>query len=239
MHSENVSAPANLICVYRRSNAPRVAELVRQQGTLGGSSKLWALDSTDPSLAAWTVGEGPGGRCDLLNKLLDVAPVEGAVVVSDDDYVFSRGNLPRLLDLIDRCQFALAQPSHNRASVSSYAFCRRRPWLRARLTNFVEIGPLVVIAEHCRRAFLPFPAGWGMGWGADLLWRDRALLGDRLGIVDDVSIQHLSPLGGGYSMADEGVRSRRLLDERGLTTVEQGQATLSYWPRWSSRPSWV
>ena len=54
---------------------------------------LWALDEVASALAPATRGAGPGAKFELLQRLLDRAPVdEGAwLVLSDDDYKFRRG----------------------------------------------------------------------------------------------------------------------------------------------------
>ena len=71
----------------------------------------------------------------------------GWLVVADDDLVFTRGSLVSLLDVCRRAGFDLAQPARsddNRMHEFNVAheITRARNLSRARLTTFVEIGPL-------------------------------------------------------------------------------------------------
>ncbi|MCU1601963.1 MAG: hypothetical protein JWO22_2672 [Frankiales bacterium] len=222
-----------LIGVYRERNAACMLAIARQAMALGAEVRLHALGEVERSLARWTVAQGAGGRCTLLNELYLGAQPTGDVVVSDDDVDFCRGDLARFLTHFHEGGWDLAQPAHPwRGSHSSYRFfLKRRPWLVSRDTTFVEIGPLFAVAERARDAFLPLPE-WGMGWGVELLWWDRARAGARLGMVDDVTIRHLSPLYGDYGRADEERRLRDQLALRDLRHIRQTQRTLRSTPRW-------
>ncbi len=227
-----------MVCVYRRSNAPVVGRLVEQVTAVGGQSRLWALDSVDPTLQDRTLGCGPGGRFELINRLLEGLGSSHTVVVADDDVSFSVGSLDQLIRISQECAFELAQPAHTLRSHSTYAFCRRRPWSRARRTNFIEIGPLFVVDAAAMSRFTPFPEDTRMGWGVDLLWRDAALGGACIGIVDAVAVSHHTPLGHSYDMTHEGKLLGAMLRERHLSRVEDGQKTMAMWYRWRPRPPW-
>lgn len=227
-----------MLCVYRRANASVVRRLLEQVSAVGGQARLWALDSVDVSLENETLGCGPGGRFELLNRLLEGVDPQDALMVADDDVSFSVGSLDQLLRVSRECSFELAQPAHALRSHSTYAFCRRRPWSRARRTNFIEIGPLFIVSSAARVRFTPFPQDTRMGWGVDLLWRDAALSGACIGIVDAVGVSHRARLGQSYDMSDEGKRLGAMLRERNLGRVEDGQETLATWYRWRPRPPW-
>jgi hypothetical protein len=96
---------------------------------------------------------------------------------------------------------------------------------------FVEIGPMFAVAERSRDLFLPLP-DWGMGWGVELVWWDRAREGARLGIVDEVSMRHLSPLFGAYSRPEEEARLDAELVLRGLRSIRQIHQITDRTPRW-------
>jgi hypothetical protein len=222
----------SLIGVYNHRKAASMGDVARQAAALGGHVLLWALDEPHRDLAAWTVGLGKGARCELLNRLYAHAPLDGDIVVSDDDVAFARGDLGRFLDRFHEGGWDLAQPAQSwRGSHASYRFSRRRPWLISRDTTFVEVGPLFAVAQGSRDLFLPFP-DWGMGWGVELLWWDRVRDGARLGLVDDVTIRHLSPLFGNYQRDDEQQRLREQLDARGLRSIRQIQRTVATARRW-------
>lgn len=217
----------SLLGVYNRRKAAVMAGVARQAAALGGTVLLWALDEPAPDLARWTVGVGKGARCELLNRLYELAPAEDDIVVSDHDVAFARGDLAGFLARFDEGGWDLAQPAQCwRGSYASYLFSRRRPWLVSRDTTFVEVGPLFAVAARSRDLFLPFP-DWGMGWGVELLWWDRVREGARLGMVDDVTIRHLSPLFQNYQRGDEQARLEEQLAHRGLHSIRQIQQTVA------------
>jgi hypothetical protein len=104
----------------------------------------------------------------------------------------------------------------------------------ARLTRFVEIGPMVVIAPAIRDRVFPLDEGLGMGWGLEFRW---ALLSDerfRLGVLDCVVMVHDGPIGATYDGDDQLVAE--LADEAGgYSAVTR---TLAYWRPWQRRPPW-
>jgi hypothetical protein len=215
----------SLLGVYHRRNTDVMGSIAQQAEALGGTVHLWALDEEAPELTQWTLGVGKAPRCELLNKLYASAPTDTDVLVSDDDVEFARGDLAGFLERFHAGGWDLAQPAQPwRGSHASYRFSRRRPWLVSRDTTFVEVGPMFAVAARSRDLFLPFP-DWGMGWGVELLWWDRVREGARLGIVDDVTIRHLSPLFQNYGRAEEQQRLQDQLALRGLRSIRQIQRT--------------
>lgn len=232
--------PALLVSVYRRANEATVAPLVREARARGWAVALWALDEAAPSLAEWTVGGGPGARVDLLNRLvatLDPGPDE-YVVLADDDVSLIRGSLGELLNVAERCGLALAQPAHARSSHATYPFTFARPGLNARRTDFVEIGPLLCIAPSWRDRILPFPEGYGMGWGLELEWAALSAGGCPVGIVDAVRVRHTGPPATRYDQAPERARVNDLLDRHGRSSMEDLQVVRAAWWRWQRPPDW-
>jgi len=224
--SPPLTRPLSLLGVYSHKHAAVMGGIAQQAADLGASVHLWALDEQATALAQWTEGVGPGPRCLLLNQLYALAPEGNDIVVSDHDVAFARGDLARFLELFEQGGWDLAQPAQAwRGSHASYLFSRRRPWLVSRDTTFVEVGPLFAVAARSRELFLPFP-DWGMGWGVELLWWDRVQEGARLGMVDEVSIRHLSPLFQNYQRSTEQARLREQLDVRGLRSIRQIQQTV-------------
>jgi hypothetical protein len=229
-----------LVCIYRERYVPVVQRLVTEAQDLGLAVALWALDGVSEPLSGVTLGTGPGRRLALLNRLYEaVAPrLRGPLVFSDDDVVFVRGGLGRLLRAVTHCGFAIAQPAHAAGSQMSYEFTRVRPLTLARRTTFVEIGPMVVVSESWRHRVLPFPDDFGMGWGLDLLWHDLAREGCQLGIVDAVTIRHLATPGAAYDTDVEQQRLVALMRMRSLSNLRDIQRCLGVWRAWQARPPW-
>ncbi len=231
---------AGLVCVYRNKYSSFVVKVVGQALEAGMAVALWALDETVPSLAERTIGCGPGSRLQLLNYLCNTLPASasGQLVVCDDDVIFVRGGLRELLCLSKACGFGLAQPAHAPRSYINHGITRVRPLTLARTTTFVESGPVVVIGPEWRSGVIPFPEEFGMGWGLDLVWADLQKRGCRLGIVDGVSVRHLSPAAGGYEVGPEGERLRKMMKARSIASLLAVQRTAGAWRVWQKEPPW-
>jgi hypothetical protein len=180
-------------------------------------------------------------KFDLVNGLIAARPPAPGdhVVVADDDVVFVRGNLVAFVATAESAGLDLAQPAHVLRSNISHRITWRRPLSTARLTSFVEIGPLVAIAPEWRDRIVPFPAGVGMGWGLDLQWADLRDEGCRLGIVDATPIRHLSPFATAYVPDEEIAKLTQLLEERGAPGWKGVRRTLATWRPWRKRPPWL
>jgi hypothetical protein len=195
-----------LCCVYRKRNAAYVERLLAQLPSAPGIIRLWALDDVVTSLAPVTVGQGPGCRVELLNRLVDHTVLASGyhVVIADDDVTFvGPDGLAHLLVLSRRLDLDLSQPAHAAGSNYTWSFARSKPWLHARTTRFVEIGPLVHMSP--RFAQLAFPTeqlGPGdMGFGLEELW-SRLVIDHEwtMGILDGVRIRHHGTVGASYNV---------------------------------------
>lgn len=214
-----------LVCIYRRANARWVIDLCEQLPA-SATVRLWSLDEVDEQLRHLTVGSGPGGRLDLLNRL--IATMEPSsretLVVADDDIAFFVGDLPRLLHVGRWLGLDLFQPAHSRRSGHSFQFTRKRWLLVGRRTTFVEQGPLVVLSARAQRMILPFPADFGMGWGVEVAWSQLAST-LRLGIVDAVAVRHRRR-SATYDRGPERQRLQAELAKVGATRAQQIQQDL-------------
>jgi hypothetical protein len=231
-----------MLCVYRARNARRVSALVSSSRRSGATVRLWALDASVPSLSAWTVGEGPGAKYDLVNALLASAPVhdDAYVVVADDDVAFLPGVFALFLRLVRRAAFDIAQPAHTRhLSHPSHPVTLRAKWSVARLTSFVEIGPVFVVSPAWRSSVLPFAERLGMGWGLEADWYGLHRRGARLGIVDAAPMRHLGPVGTAYEQGAEREQLARRLAANGLGGLHEIQHTLATWRPWQPSPPWL
>jgi hypothetical protein len=236
-----VIAPPAVYCVYRRRNAQVVERLLAPTSAGGSTVALWALDETDPALAHLTMGSGSGFKFDLINRLFGERPppARAHVVVADDDAVFVRGDLVTFVRTAAAADLDLAQPAHVLWSNISHRITWMRPLSTARLTTFVEIGPIFAVSADWRDRIVPFPQGLGMGWGLDLQWMDLREEGCRLGIVDSTPIRHLSPFAAAYAPDDEVARVNALLAERGAAGWKGLRRTLATWHRWRRQPPWA
>lgn len=216
-------AAVGLACVYRHRNTGVVRDLL---GQLPASARvaLWCLDGVAPAdLSDRTVGTGPGTRAELLNHLVAQLPASlDALVLSDDDVRFCIGDLPRLVEVGRRLRLDVYAPGHLASSHANWDFVRRRRGTLARVTDFVEQGPLLVLSPLGRDVVLPLPEGTGMSWGVEVRWWSRARqLQARLGIVDAVAVRHLWPAAGAYERAEQEQVLQDELGRAGLSSLEQ------------------
>ena len=214
--------------VYHRRNAPVVERLIAGVANV----RLWALDEPADGLADLTIGSGAGKRMEHLNRLCaEVA--SPYVVLVDDDAPLVAGSIARLVEVAARHRLDLCQPAQAPTGHWSHAITLRRPMSAVRLTNFVEVGPVVVIGPRLREAILPFPADSGQGWGLDADWsRLCDTHGARLGIVDAVEMLHLHPPGRGYAQEAEQPRLDAALEGLGANTIASFAATRSVVRPW-------
>lgn len=228
-----------LLGVYRHNNATLLLAVC---DTLAAEDdiRLWALDRVHPRLEQWTRGCGPGQRSDLLNKLYEeqTVPPDHGVLLSDDDYRFTAGDVGTFVRTATAADLDVAQPAHDRMSRWSHWLTSARRLSLARLTTFVEIGPLVLIRPEWRSRLLPFPPSSGMGWGVDLVWSDLRHEGCRFGVVDSVRLRHLTPVTGTdeYDVDEGRGRMAAMYETRG--GYHNALRTLAFWWPWRRRPSW-
>ena len=233
-----MSAPA-IVGVYRERNAHVVERLLAPALGAGWTTAWWALDRIAGPLAEYTVGEGAGEKLPLLNEVLARHGLpEDALVLSDDDVEFTRGDLVELASVARQAGLGVAQPAHATGSEVSHGITRARPRSRVRRTSFVESGPLVFVAAEWVPRITPLPAWRGMGWGLELDWIDLTAEGCRLGIVDAVQIRHLAKVGATYDDAEIRARMRDELRVRGVSDWAPLQSTLATWRPWKRRPPW-
>jgi hypothetical protein len=186
----------------------------------------------DPALAPETALTGlAGGKFENVNRLLEEAggvQTYDWLVVTDDDIALPRSFLDRFVALCERLELDLAQPAQTLRSHSAWRVTRRRPFSLARLTQYVEIGPLTAFSRRCAAELTPFPElrfGWGLDnhWGA--LARER---GWRLGIADALPVRHeWQQVASTYTHAEAIEESRRLLAELPYVTTAEAQRTLA------------
>lgn len=229
------------LCVYRYRNASTLFRCVSECAERGWEVRLWALDRIHPDLEPYSRGAGVGARSPLLNSLVAGIDLDGFdwVIIMDDDFAFRRGSLASFLAVAEAAGISLAQPARAYGPYRTFPLINCNLLSVARLTSYVEIGPIVAVDRRWASKLLPFPAGFAMGWGLDLLWSDLRKQGLRPGVIDWVTIDHLSPVGTTYDNSPEKQRLAKMLQDRGFNTIEELQKTLAVWRPWEQRPPWI
>lgn len=120
------------------------------------------------------------------------------IVITDDDVTVPAGFLDRFVGLAEQAGLMLAQPAHRFYSYTTYALTQRRWGSLARVTRWVEIGPVTAFRRDALADLVPFPVQrWD--WGLDIYWAQLALRkGWRVGVVDGAALAHNRPVAGGY-----------------------------------------
>ena len=189
---------------------------------------LGSMGTADPALRSHTVAERlEGGKFENLNRVLAAAPGDTPdwTIAIDDDVRLPRGFLDRFLAICETFGLDLAQPAQTLRSHSAWKVTRRRPASLARVTRFVEIGPVTAFGRRAAEELLPFPA-LRFGWGLDLHWAAVAgQRGWRLGIVDALPVRHESALVGATYSRDDAVEeaARFLADRPYLPSARAGE----------------
>jgi cellulose synthase/poly-beta-1,6-N-acetylglucosamine synthase-like glycosyltransferase len=104
---------------------------------------LWALQSVLPEAAQFTRGTGQLGKAQALNRLLPYASNADLVLFIDDDVRLGPRFISTYLSIVTTLGAAVAQPALTANSHYSHSITLQRPGCWARLTNFVESGPVV------------------------------------------------------------------------------------------------
>lgn len=164
-----------------------------------------------------TVVMQPKGKFENVDDAIRVAQTAlddvDWLFIIDDDVGLPKNFTDRYIAAASLSNLVVSQPAHRFLSYATYQITRRRLGNLVRQSGFVEIGPLTVIRKEAFSALLPFPASrWA--YGIDVLWADICRRhGWRMGIVDAVSIRHLKPVGGSYSMDEAITEGRSLLEQ--------------------------
>lgn len=164
----------------------------------------------------------------LMNQLLAMENLEDYdfVVFTDDDVVIPQGFLEFYISAQKRYNFALAQPARAWHSFYDHKLVVRKPWLKARETRFVEIGPVFSFDRRAVELLLPFDEASPMGYGYDFCWPViMADAGLKMGIIDSVSVDHsFRPQGAAYSASQNNeVMKQYLAEHKHLTRGEAMQ----------------
>lgn len=160
-----------------------------------------ALQKSRHNVTAILTPLGDRGKFQNINAgLLDVHLEEyDWLIVIDDDIDIPADFLDRFLCIAELTGLAICQPAHRFFSYTTWEVTQRVWNSLARVTGFVECGPVTAFHHSVFRHCLPFP-GTRWAWGIDVLWSDLASEhGFRMGIIDGTPIGHLREVAGSYS----------------------------------------
>jgi hypothetical protein len=157
--------------------------------------RLGAMADAAPELAGQTIREHLSrGKFQNINDLLDTTQdAYDWLLILDDDVDLPAGFLDTMLAVCTRHDFAIAQPAQTRYSNANWSVTRRHFWSLARLTEFVEIGPVTLVRADAAAVLCPFPEDLKYGWGLDFRWAAQAREHQfRMGVVDVAAVRHVS-----------------------------------------------
>ena len=132
-------------------------------------------------------------RMELLNRLAGMIDLDkfDYLIVTDDDIVLQKNFLDTFISLQTEFNLALAQPARTHNSWFDHPIVLQNKSTHARLTNFVEIGPLFSVSKCLLPHILPFDTTCSMGWGLDYIWPVIVKkLNLRMGIIDVTPVDH-------------------------------------------------
>ncbi len=178
-----------------------------------------ALSRTRHDVSSVVVEMGDRGKFENINLALTRQPLEGFDwgIIVDDDITTPPGLLDRCIHVAEAADLRLFQPAHRFESYAAFELSHRYWNSLARITHFVEIGPLTGLHRSTFATLLPFPPT-RMGYGLDLQWSELARAnGWNIGFVDAVSIRHLRPVGRSYGRFDAVEEGRDFLRAHGIT----------------------
>jgi hypothetical protein len=175
----------------------------------------------------------------LLNELLadiDLSSFDD-LLVCDDDVRVPHNFVDAFIGWKHRMGFGLAQPARTLNSHVDHRLVRHRPWLHARRTRFVEIGPVFCIDRSMFDTLLPFDEASPMGWGYDLVWPMQvAAAGGALGVIDATPVDHsLRGRGEAYSSDQELLTMAGYLAEHPHLLSHEAFQVIEHYPRWRRR----
>ncbi len=170
--------------IYELETSKRHTVTQRWAAISIGDQRAIALPCTVETISA------PTPKFVILNRLIGGSEDFDWIFFCDDDIELPPGFLDDLIEVAERYDFALFQPSRTHDSYLNHDIVRRLPGLTARRTRFVEIGPVTCVRRDAFPLILPFDKD-GMGWGLDFVWPARIeRAGLRMGIIDAVPIAH-------------------------------------------------
>lgn len=162
------------------------------------------------------------GKLDNTNILIGRHDIDTFdwIWMTDDDVILPDNFTDDFVAMCEYAQLKVAGPAHRVWSYWSHPVTRRQQGALARVTNYVEVGPVAALHRDTFAEFLPLPS-LKFGWGLDQAWpviADRH--GWKIGIVDAAPLQHTSPIGVGYDLAGAVAEAEAYMAPYGIKTGE-------------------
>lgn len=184
---------------------------------------LRGLAQSRHEVAFATIRMGDRGKFDNVNAALAGRDLDRYdwLIVADDDITTPDGLLDMSLHLAARGGLKIFQSAHRFRSYTTFKLTHRQ-WNRlARVTHFVESGPLTGFHRDMVAKLLPFPSmRWG--WGLDVYWSEIARSeGWNIGIIDAVPIRHLRPIANAYGFFTAMDEARAFLQRQGIDRAKE------------------
>ena len=140
----------------------------------------------------------------------------------DDDLAASAAMWNVAFATVEETGAALAQPALDPRSFYSYDITLRRPWLRYRETDFVELMCPIFRVDFLRKLLSTFDLNKS-SWGLDMIWRETARRdGDKLVIVDGAAVLHTRAIGKGAQYSASNLEGRSQYDEYREVLAQHG-----------------
>ncbi|MBV0888059.1 hypothetical protein KTQ54_05825 [Komagataeibacter oboediens] len=143
------------------------------------------------------------------------------VIVTDDDVDLPPRFLDMFIPLCEIMKLKISQPAHRYHSYTSFTFNYRKWNSIARVTRYVEDGPVTAFHRDALAYLFPFPElRWA--WATDILFCHEAhKRNHNVGIVDYTAIEHLKPAGNDYSVREAMTEARAFLARKSLQPDRQ------------------
>jgi len=184
---------------------------------------LWALEKIKPEIATLTRGLGLKKKFMVLNALRSFVQDSDYVLITDDDVVLPEHFVSEMLKITKFFGAEIAQPALTLDSYHSHKVTIQQKNTWARITNFVESGPVVLMSKIAFNYLTPFSKENPMGWGMDDEW---SMIAQKRGwpllIVDSCAVQHCyRPVGARYNKTAARSDMRRYLSQKQVQVGER------------------
>ena len=129
----------------------------------------------------------------LLNSILADIDIDqyDYIIITDDDIAVHDQFIDVYIETQEKYNIKLAQPSRTRFSYNAHPIVLQHKNSIARVTNFVEIGPIFSFHKSIYQHVIPFPVEAEMGWGLDFIWPKIGEMNNfNLGIIDIIAVDH-------------------------------------------------
>lgn len=138
------------------------------------------------------------------------------LLVVDDDVDLPPEFLDFFLCVAELADLRICQPAHRFRSYTSWDVTQRVWNSLARVTHFVECGPITALHRSVFLYCVPF-ADTRWAWGIDVLWAELARQQEfRIGVVDATPIGHLREIAESYNRQAAIDEGRQLLAQHNV-----------------------